>query len=193
MTATPEKPARKSSAKKTASATAKKAPAKKAAASKKPAVPKTAAKKPAVKKPVAKKAPAAKKPAARKISAKKAAAKKPALPPTLDLIRTALLDKKGEDIVILHVAEISSVTDYMVLCTGRNLHHLSAMADELVNRLRHATPSRVPHQRAGARQTEWVVLDYLDIVIHLFTPALRSYYALEQLWKDAPVLPLPAP
>ena len=180
MTATPEKPAKKPAAKKAAPATAKKAPAKKAAAPKKPAAKKAPAKK-----------ATAKKPAAKKPAAKKAAPKKPVLPPVLDLIRTALLDKKGEDIAILHVSELSSVTDYMVLCTGRNLHHLSAMADELVNRLRHATPSRVPHQRAGARQTEWVVLDYLDIVVHLFTPALRSYYALEQLWKDAPVLPLP--
>ena len=180
MTATPEKPAKKPAAKQAAPATAKKAPAKKAAAPKKPAAKKAPAKK-----------ATAKKPAAKKPAAKKAAPKKPVLPPVLDLIRTALLDKKGEDIAILHVSELSSVTDYMVLCTGRNLHHLSAMADELVNRLRHATPSRVPHQRAGARQTEWVVLDYLDIVVHLFTPALRSYYALEQLWKDAPVLPLP--
>ena len=185
MTPTPEKPAKKPAAKKTASATAKKTTAKKPAAKKAPGKKPAAAKKPAAKKS------AAKKPAARKTPAKKAAPKKPSLPPTLDLIRTALLDKKGEDIAILHVAGLSSVTDYMVLCTGRNIHHLSAMADELVNRLRHATPSRVPHQRAGARQTEWVVLDYLDIVVHLFTPALRSYYALEQLWKDAPVLPLP--
>lgn len=178
-------------------------PAKKAASSKKkttagkePAAKKTvAAQKPAPKKTAAAKKPAAKattkKPAVRKTPAKKAAPKKNALPPVLDLIRTVLLDKKGEDIAILRVAEVSSVADYMVLCTGRNIHHLSAMADELVNRLRHASPSRVPHQRAGARQTEWVVLDYLDIVVHLFTPALRSYYALEQLWKDAPRLPLP--
>lgn len=191
MTPTPEKPAKKPAAKKTASATAKKATAKKAAAPKKPAVKKAVPKKAAVKKPAAAKKPAARKTPAKKPAAKKAAPKKPVLPPPLDLIQNALLDKKGEDIAILRVADISSVTDYMVLCTGRNIHHLSAMADELVNRLRHATPSRVPHQRAGARQTEWVVLDYLDIVVHLFTPALRSYYALEQLWKDAPRLPLP--
>ena len=191
MTPPPEKPAKKPAAKKTASATAKKATAKKAAAPKKPAIKKAAPKKPAVKKPAAAKKPTARKTPAKKPAAKKAAPKKPVLPPPLDLIQTALLDKKGEDISILRVADISSVTDYMVLCTGRNIHHLSAMADELVNRLRHATPSRVPHQRAGARQTEWVVLDYLDIVVHLFTPALRSYYALEQLWKDAPRLPLP--
>ena len=182
---TPEKPAKKPAAKKTASATDKKAPAKK------PAAKKATPKKPAAPKKTAAKKMVAKKPAVRKTPTKKAASEKPSLPPVLDLIRTTLLDKKGEDIAILHVAGISSVTDYMVLCTGRNLHHLSAMADELVNRLRHATPSRVPHQRAGARQTEWVVLDYLDIVVHLFTPAMRSYYALEQLWKDAPVLPLP--
>ncbi len=181
MTATTEKPAKKTLAKKTASA-----PAKKPAAAKKPT-----AKKAAPKKTTAKKVPAAQKTAARKTPAKKPAAEKPVLPPPLDLIQTVLLDKKGEDIAILRISEISSVADYMVLCTGRNLHHLSAMADELVNRLRKATPSRVPHQRAGARQTEWVVLDYLDIVVHLFTPAMRSYYALEQLWKDAPVLPLP--
>ena len=100
----------------------------------------------------------------------------------------ALADKKGADIAVLDMRGISSVADYLVLCTGLNLPHLAAMADHVVNSLRKLAPPAAPHRRAGARETEWVVLDYVDVVLHLFTPAMRSYYALEQLWKDAPRL-----
>ena len=71
---------------------------------------------------------------------------------------------------------------------GRTLPHLDALANETIRVLRAGKPSRAPHKRAGARQTEWVVLDYIDIVVHLFTPEFRSYYALEDLWKDAPMV-----
>lgn len=165
------------------------------APAKKPATRKTAAKKPAVKKAPAKKAPAKKasakaKPAsAKKPAAKKPAApKKPALPPVLKVIQKALTVKKGEDVKVLDLRAISSVADYMVLCTGRTLPHLDALANEVIRQLRAATPSRAPRHRAGARQTEWVVLDYADVVVHIFTPEFRAYYALEDLWKDAPVL-----
>lgn len=163
---------------------AKKSPAKANAPAKK-----AVAKKPAAKKPTAKKVPA-KKPAAaaKKAPAKKAAPRKPALPAALKVIKKALTVKKGEDIKIFDVKGVSSVADYMVLCTGRTLPHLDALANETIKALRAETPPRAPHKRAGARQTQWVVLDYLDIVIHLFTPEFRTYYALEDLWKDAPTL-----
>lgn len=153
----------------------------------------TAPKKPAAKparKPAAKKAPPKAKAAApKKPAAKKPAVpRKPALPPVLKVIRKALSVKKGEDVKVLDLRAISSVADYMVLCTGRTLPHLDAMANEVIRQLRAATPPVAPRHRAGARQTEWVVLDYADIVVHLFTPEFRAYYALEDLWKDAPVL-----
>ena len=146
--------------------------------------------------PRAAKKPAPAKKAARKPVAKKAAAKKPlrakpAVAPLRALVEKVrgLLDgKKGENIVVMNVAKVSDVTDYMVLCSGLNAPHLRALADEVAKQLRLETPPVAAHRRAGSAESEWYVLDYIDFVVHLFTPQMRSYYALEQLWKDAPVV-----
>ena len=106
----------------------------------------------------------------------------------VEQVRAILDGKKGESIVVLRVAQISSVADYLILCSGLNAPHLRALADEVAKQLRLAAPPVAPHRRAGSAESEWLVLDYLDFVVHLFTPAMRSYYALEQLWKDAPVV-----
>ncbi len=144
---------------------------------------------------------AAKKSASRKSPAKKAVsrktpAKKPARAPhsadalrtRVEKIRAILESKKGENIVVMHVAKVSSVTDYMILCTGLNNPHLRALADEVAKQLRLETPPVAAHRRAGSVESEWLVLDYFDFVVHLFTPQMRAYYALEQLWKDAPIV-----
>ena len=106
----------------------------------------------------------------------------------VEQIRGMLDAKKGENIVVLHVADVSSVTDYLILCSGLNPPHLRALADDVAKQLHLADPPLACHRRAGSPQSEWLVLDYIDFVIHLFTPVMRSYYALEQLWKDAPVV-----
>ena len=149
----------------------------------KSAAPKSAAKKPAARKPIS----------ARKAPAKKAPVRKKAVPADalrarVDRIRAALDSKKGENIVVLRIADVSSVADYMVLCSGLNNPHLRALADEVAKQLRLETPPVAAHRRAGSDESEWLVLDYFDFVVHLFTPAMRSYYALEQLWKDAPIV-----
>ena len=164
------------SPKKTAKAPAKKAPAKKSPAKKAPA------KKAAPKKVAAKKAPA------RKTSAAKAVQPVDLLRARVEKVRAILDAKKGENVSILHVADVSGVTDYMILCTGLNAPHLRALADEVVRQLRLETPPTTCHRRAGSAESQWFVLDYVDFVVHLFTPALRAYYAVEQLWKDAPVV-----
>ena len=146
-------------------------------------------------KPAAKKS-APKKAAPRKPAAKTPAAKKPArVKPSVDALRAlvekvrAILDsKKGENVVVLHVKDVSSITDYLILCSGLNNPHLRALADEVAKQLRLETPPVAAHRRAGSVESEWLVLDYFDFVVHLFTPQMRSYYALEQLWKDAPVV-----
>ena len=143
------------------------------------------------KKAAAKKA-APRKPAAKKTAAKKPARAKPsgnALRARVELVRAILDAKKGENVVVMRVADVSSVTDYMILCTGLNSPHLRALADEVAKQLRLETPPVAAHRRAGSVESEWIVLDYFDFVVHLFTPQMRSYYALEQLWKDAPVVP----
>lgn len=159
------------SSKKTAAA--KKAPARKSASAKKPA---------------ARKAPAAKKPAAPK---KPRAPRKPKAPadPALALVQRVreILDaKKGEDIRILDVRGISGITDHMVLCSGISAPHLRALSEAVAKELRASVPPLAPHRTAGTVESGWMVLDYYQFVVHLFTPEMRTYYALENLWKDAP-------
>lgn len=146
---------------------------------------KSAAKKSAPKKAVARK-PAPKKPAAKKPARAKPSVD--ALRALVEKVRAILDSKKGENIVVLRVTDVSSVTDYLVLCSGLNNPHLRALADEVSKQLRLETPPVAAHRRAGSVESEWLVLDYFDFVVHLFTPQMRSYYALEQLWKDAPVV-----
>ena len=166
----------------TKSATAKKPAAAKKKASAKKAAP---AKKPAAKKPASKKAPV-KKPAA-----KKAAPRKPKAPvdPALALVRRVreILDsKKAEDIRILDVRGLSGVTDHMVLCSGISAPHLRALSEAVAKELRAEQPPVAPHCTAGTTDSGWVVMDYHQFVVHIFSPEMRSYYALENLWKDAP-------
>ena len=155
-----------------------------------PTTPKKTAAPKAAKKPAPKKV-AAKKTAVKKAAPKKVVRAKPAVAPLralVEKVRAMLDSKKGENIVVLHVTDVSSVTDYMILCSGLNAPHLRALADEVAKQLRLESPPVAAHRRAGSAESEWYVLDYIDFVVHLFTPSMRTYYALEQLWKDAPVV-----
>jgi len=168
--------------------TTKSATAKKPAAAKKKAPARKAAspKKPAAKKAPAKKAPA-KKPAAKKASPRKP--KAPPVDPALALVRRVreILDsKKAEDIRILDVRGLSGVTDHMVLCSGISAPHLRALSEAVAKELRAETPPVAPHRTAGTTDSGWVVMDYHQFVVHIFSPEMRAYYALENLWKDAP-------
>ena len=163
--------------------TTKSAAAKKPAAAKKKAPARKAA---SPKKPAAKKAPA-KKPAAKKAAPRKP--KAPPLDPALALVRRVreILDsKKAEDIRILDVRGLSGVTDHMVLCSGISAPHLRALSEAVAKELRAETPPVAPHRTAGTTDSGWVVMDYHQFVVHIFSPEMRAYYALENLWKDAP-------
>ena len=94
-------------------------------------------------------------------------------------------NKKAEDIVILDVRELSSVTDYFVIASGTSEPHLRAIVDEITDRLREDQQLR-PRAIDGAFQTAWVVLDYFDVIVHVMRQELRERYDLETLWGDAP-------
>ena len=94
--------------------------------------------------------------------------------------------KKAEDIRILDVRGLSGVTDHMVLCSGISAPHLRALSEAVAKELRAATPPVAPHRTAGTTDSGWVVMDYHQFVVHIFSPEMRAYYALENLWKDAP-------
>ena len=101
------------------------------------------------------------------------------------LCRELADDKKAEDIVILDVREVSSVTDYFVIASGTSEPHLRAIVDEIRDRLRERHELR-PRAVDGTLQTAWVVLDYFDVIVHVMRQDLRDRYDLETLWGDAP-------
>ena len=101
----------------------------------------------------------------------------------------AIIDKKGLNVVALDVRGISTMTDYFIIAEGTVPRHVSALAQNVDDVLRknRLTPSHVE----GLSEGEWVVLDYMDFILHLFTPELRGYYALEEVWKNGKVMKIP--
>jgi ribosome-associated protein len=100
--------------------------------------------------------------------------------------REALLNKKGSDIVILDVRGISDVTDFYVLCTGNNSPHIKALWHEC-EVVMHNQRGRA-YRHAGKPESGWLVGDYWDVVVHVFTESARQAYALENLWRDAKIV-----
>ncbi|MGC8489244.1 MAG: ribosome silencing factor [Clostridia bacterium] len=95
-------------------------------------------------------------------------------------------EHKGEDLLLLDMRRVTLVADYFVLVTGRNLIHIDTLADALDERL---TAAGCPlRHREGRRRAHWTLLDFGDVVAHLFTAEERRYYDLERLWGDAPVV-----
>ncbi len=103
---------------------------------------------------------------------------------------SAASDKKAEDIVVIGVGDLLVVTDYFVICTGRNDRQVKTIADEVEDQLRQNLGIK-PVGREGLDQATWVLLDFVDVVVHVFQPAERDFYRLEKLWSDAPHLELP--
>jgi ribosome-associated protein len=90
--------------------------------------------------------------------------------------------QKANDVVILDVRKISTVTDYFMICSGGSEPHLKAIADAIDRKLRDAGVRTKHHD--GYPQSRWVVMDYGDVMIHIFHPDLREHYDLEHLWGD---------
>jgi ribosome-associated protein len=101
------------------------------------------------------------------------------------LCRELADNRKAEDIVILDLRKLSTVTDYFVIASGTSEPHLRAIADEIREKLKtdHAVTT---HATDGSVQGSWLVLDYVDVIVHLMRPDARERYDLEGLWGDAP-------
>ena len=91
--------------------------------------------------------------------------------------------KLAEDILILDVRSLIGITDYFVICSGRNDRQVETIVQEVERQL--AAEGAKPYRREGERQLRWVLLDYLDFVVHVFHTEEREYYELERLWRDA--------
>ena len=103
------------------------------------------------------------------------------------LCRNLADNRKAENLVILDVRALSSVTDYFVIASGTSEPHLRAIVDEITDRLREEHQLR-PKAIDGTLQAAWVVLDYFDVIVHIMREDLRQRYDLETLWGDAPRL-----
>lgn len=101
----------------------------------------------------------------------------------------AAAEKLADDIVAFDVSDQLVITDAFVLCSAPNDRQVRAIIDEVEERLRRIGAK--PVRREGEREGRWVLLDYVDIVVHVQHGEERSYYNLERLWKDCPALPLP--
>jgi len=95
----------------------------------------------------------------------------------------AALDKKATDVVVLDLRKGTAFTDFFVICTGANVRQVQAIA-EAVQAAIGKTGAR-PALVEGLSRAEWVLIDYFDFIVHIFTPATREFYSLERLWGDA--------
>ena len=100
-------------------------------------------------------------------------------------------EKLAEDVVILDMRPVCVYTDFFVLATGRNSRQTKAIFDEVHSQLKQEA-RLLPRAVDGAAEAEWIIADYLDVVLHVFTPDTRSYYGLEDLWGDVPAVELEA-
>lgn len=95
----------------------------------------------------------------------------------------AIDNKKGEDVSILDVSRISSFADFLVICQGYNAKQNQTICDEIVVKLKKEaglTPSHIE----GYTHAEWILIDYLNFIVHIFSARARDYYKLERLWSD---------
>jgi ribosome-associated protein len=101
----------------------------------------------------------------------------------------AALDKKAEDPVVLDLCGLSDVTDYFLICHGKSDRQVLAIVDSIEERLARDLGRRPSHVE-GRRTGDWVLMDYVDFVVHVFREDRRQFYRLERLWGDAPSLDL---
>jgi ribosome-associated protein len=111
------------------------------------------------------------------------------IPTWLAAVRAAE-SKKATDIKVLDLTGITSFTDYFVLCTGANTRQIQAISEEIGLRLKDR--GELPASVEGYKEAEWVLVDYGDFLVHVFSPRARAYYDLERLWRAAKNVEIPA-
>jgi ribosome-associated protein len=95
-------------------------------------------------------------------------------------------EKKAIGVVVLDLREVVGYTDYFIICSGNTSRQTKAIHDGILEGLKH-DHELLPRRVEGATGAEWILMDYLDVVAHIFTPQAREYYRLEDLWGEAPV------
>jgi ribosome-associated protein len=116
----------------------------------------------------------------------------PGAEPDLELIHNraylaamAAVNLKADEVRILDMHELVTYTDYLVLCTGRNARLTRRIAEEIAFKMKEET-DLLPRGTEGTAAGDWILVDFLDLVVHIFTPEAREFYRLDMLWKQAP-------
>ena len=95
-------------------------------------------------------------------------------------------DRKAADIRVIDLRGIVSYTDFFVICSGNTERQTKAIQDAIYEDLKHDRDRLLPRRTEGDREARWILMDYWDVVVHIFTPEAREYYRLEHLWGEAP-------
>ncbi len=110
---------------------------------------------------------------------------------SLDLahrIAEIIVDKQGEDVLILDLREVTTFTDYFVICSGTSQRQLDALQSALREELKKTDEHLVPLNVEGGPDSGWILVDYNSVIVHLFDPEMRAFYRLEELWKKGRVV-----
>jgi ribosome-associated protein len=110
--------------------------------------------------------------------------KKRRIPPEVKQVISIIMDKKAEQVVVLKLKGISDITDFIVICQGNSTRQNNAISDEIQKQLRRQYKLK-PFGVEGEREADWILLDYIDFVVHIFLEETRQRYSLEKLWMDA--------
>jgi ribosome-associated protein len=111
---------------------------------------------------------------------------------SLELVQRAaaiLLDRKANDVVLLSLKGVSDMTDYFLIASGTSDTHVRSLGNSVLEDLKKETGQMANHTE-GLQQGRWVLLDYVDFVVHVFHPTLRNFYQIERLWADAQAIPI---
>lgn len=102
---------------------------------------------------------------------------------TVKYICQALLEKKGHGIEVLHIEQLTSLTEYFVICNATSTTQVKALADNVEWRMK-TDHGVMPHHTEGFESAQWILLDYNSVIVHIFMPEAREFYKLENMWKD---------
>jgi ribosome-associated protein len=110
--------------------------------------------------------------------------RKPRLPKDVAAAVAAVCDKKADEVVVLDLRKTAGFTDYFVICTAGNVRQMAAIADSVQDTLRESLGEK-PALAEGVDKSEWILLDYFNFVVHIFSRECRTFYGLERLWGNA--------
>jgi len=104
-----------------------------------------------------------------------------------ELVVQGMLEKKASDVVVMDLREVkNSIADYFIVCSGNSDTQIDAISDSVEEQV-HKISKQNPWKREGKQNNEWIIIDYVDVVAHVFNKDKRSFYGLEELWGDAKI------